>query len=58
MAATVRLTQRWSDGSATEVSIRVDSSYPDAVAEAKAQAIACWREVIAEDVPTPEVEGE
>lgn len=42
--ARVRLTYRWQTGDEIEVEVNVRSSFPDAVAEAKAQALALFRE--------------
>lgn len=46
--ATVTLRHTWPDGSITEVSIEVRDSYPDCIAEARANARAALRDVIAD----------
>ena len=44
--ATVKLTHRWADGDVTETTVSVATSYPDAVAEARACATAAFRDAI------------
>lgn len=46
--AMIQITHQWADGSATQVRIRVDASFPDAVAEAKANAVAAMRDMLAD----------
>lgn len=52
-----RLVYRWATGEEFEVTIAVDENYPDAVAEAKAQAVAAFRDGMALLSPD-EVAGE
>jgi hypothetical protein len=40
--ASARIKQTWPDGTELEVEIYVDQNYPDAVAEARAQAQHMW----------------
>lgn len=56
MAAHARIRYEWADGESLEVVVRVDSSYPDSVHEARAQALALFRE--GWDAALPAVEGE
>lgn len=42
-----RIVYRWEGGDEFEVTIAVETSFPDSVAEAKAQAVAAFREGMA-----------
>lgn len=50
--ARVRVTHTWPDGDALAVEVSVSESYPDAVAEARANAKALWSEVLGVTVDT------
>lgn len=57
--ASARMTYTWECGDELECEVVLDASYPDAVAEAKAQALAMFREGMGMLLTTPEaVEGE
>lgn len=43
--AQVRITASDEDGATLEVEVEVEGSYPDAVAEARANTLALWREL-------------
>jgi len=47
--ASARIVQRWPDGIELEVEVYVEESYPDAVAEARAQAQRLWVETVEAD---------
>jgi hypothetical protein len=47
--ASARITQTWPDGTVVEVEVHVDLNYPDAVAEAKAQAVSMWNATVETD---------
>jgi hypothetical protein len=44
--AKVRIIQTWPDGDSLSVEVSVASSYPDAVAEARANARALWADAL------------
>lgn len=44
--ASVSITHRWADGSGTHVKVRVEDSFPDCVAEAKANAVAAMKDML------------
>lgn len=46
MAASVTAAHQWADGSVTQVSVTVDTSYPDALAEAKQTAVTAMCEIV------------
>lgn len=50
--ATVRITQRFTEGSETVVEVEVEDSYPDCVAEAVSQTLRLWRETVQDDEAT------
>jgi hypothetical protein len=45
--ASVVIHHQWPDGSATRVRVKAASNYPDALNEAKATAVAAFREAFA-----------
>lgn len=47
--AVARIVHQYDDGSACELTVEVDESYPDAVDEACARVMDLWREVVAVD---------
>jgi hypothetical protein len=47
--ASARITQHFDDGQRLDVEVFVEESYPDACAEAVAQARRLWRGVVGED---------
>lgn len=55
--ASVSITHRWADGSGTHVKVTVDPSYPDAVNEAKANAVAAMKDMLG-DLAEVEPDGE
>jgi hypothetical protein len=46
--ASITIRHTWGDGSVTEVRVQVNESYPDCVAEARANARALLRDVVAD----------
>jgi hypothetical protein len=44
LMAVAKITYQWADGDTMVCEVRVAESYPDAVAEAKAQAVAMLRD--------------
>ena len=50
--ARVRIAHTWPDGDALTVEVSVSESYPDAVAEARANAKALWVDVLGATVET------
>ena len=47
--ASARITQRWPDGTELTAAVSAESSYPDAIAEIRAQVVSLWREVTADE---------
>lgn len=56
--ARVRVTHTWPDGDSLAVEVSVSESYPDAVAEARANAKALWSDVLGVTVDTLAADGE
>ena len=48
MSATVTLQHQWSDGSKVTARVTVATSYPDALSEARAEAVRALAEMVAE----------
>lgn len=44
--ATAKITHTWPNGESLVCEVRVTESYPDAIAEAKAQALAMFRDAL------------
>jgi hypothetical protein len=57
--ATVQVVYRWPDGAQLVASVQTKHSYPDALDQARAEAVRtfkeAWAEVVAE--PVPEIDG-
>lgn len=54
----VRFIRRWPDGEILEIKVKAESAYPDALAEAKATALAALREASEIVMPIAEAEPE
>jgi len=46
VANTVLIHRRWPDGDVLQVQVEAESSFPDAIAEARAAALATYREAL------------
>ena len=49
--AQASITQRWADGSETEVEVYADDSFPDVIAQVSHEALMLWRETCTEAKP-------